>query len=144
LVQSQETERVIALTVPGAPRTKKTHNRIILVKSRGRKPRRVVMPSEQWEAWAKVATLGIAGQLRKLAVGICPLPDRAYNCAAIFYRDANRGDAVGFFQGLADVLERAGVVSNDKWIVSWDGSRLFVDRKNPRVELTLSEVDYAA
>lgn len=97
------------------------------------------MPSEQWEAWAQVATLGIAGQLRKITVR-CPLPDRAYNCAAIFYRDANRGDAVGYYQGLADVLEKAQVITDDKFITQWDGSRLLVDRENPRVELVLTEV----
>jgi hypothetical protein len=63
-----------------------------------------------------------------------------YNCAAIFYRDANRGDAVGYYQGLADVLEKAQVITNDKFITQWDGSRLLVDRENPRVELVLTEV----
>ncbi len=60
------------------------------------------------------------------------------NCAAIFYRDANRGDAVGYYQGLADALESAGVLSNDKWIMQWDGSRLAKDAKRPRIEVTLT------
>lgn len=60
------------------------------------------------------------------------------NCAAIFYRDANRGDAVGYYQWLADALESAGVLSNDKWIVQWDGSRLAKDAKRPRIEVTLT------
>jgi hypothetical protein len=129
----------LTLTIPGAPRTKKTHNRIILVKSRGRKARRVVLPSEVWETWANAVLPAIAMQTRRSPVP-CPLPDRPYNCAATFYRDANRGDAVGYYQGLADVLEKANVVTNDKWITQWDGSRLLVDRENPRVELVLTEV----
>lgn len=132
---------MITLTVPGAPRTKKTHNRIILVKRRGQRPRRIVMPSEAWENWAKVAVIRIAAVSAGMKAEYpFPLPDRAYNCAAIFYRDANRGDAVGYYQGLADVLERAKVVSNDKYITQWDGSRLLIDRENPRVELVITEV----
>lgn len=59
------------------------------------------------------------------------------NCAAIFYRDALRGDAVGYYQGLADALKSAGVLSDDKWIVQWDGSRLAKNTKRPRIEVTL-------
>lgn len=97
------------------------------------------MPSEAWESWASASLPQIAIQLRRNPVR-CPLPDRAYNCAAQFYRDANRGDAVGYYQGLADVLEKARVVTNDKYITQWDGSRLLIDRANPRVELVLTEV----
>lgn len=63
------------------------------------------------------------------------------NCAAIFYRDANRGDAVGYYQGLADALESAGVLSDDKWIMQWDGTRLAKDAKRPRIEVTLTALD---
>ena len=66
---------------------------------------------------------------------------RPVNCAALFYRDALRGDAVGFYQGLADVLEKAGIVENDKFIVSWDGSRLRKDAARPRVELVLTTTE---
>src|SRR3990167_9800113 len=49
------------------------------------------------------------------------------NCRALFYRDANRGDFIGYAQGLADLLEKRGVLTNDVCLVSWDGSRLLVD-----------------
>jgi hypothetical protein len=68
--------------------------------------------------------------------GHCPI-DYPVNCRALFYRDANRGDAVGLYQGLADVLEHGGVVTNDKYLVSWDGSRLLKDSARPRVEVEL-------
>jgi len=60
------------------------------------------------------------------------------NCAAIFYRDADRGDAVGYYQALADSLEAAGVVADDKWIKQWDGSRLAKDANRPRIEVVLT------
>jgi hypothetical protein len=62
------------------------------------------------------------------------------NCCAIFYRDADRGDAVGYYQGLADALEAAGVVADDKWIKQWDGSRLAKDAGRPRIEVTLTAI----
>ena len=64
----------------------------------------------------------------------------ALNCRATFYRHANVGDSVGFYQGLADVLESHGIVDNDRQLVSWDGSRLRKDQGYPRVVLTLEEV----
>jgi hypothetical protein len=65
----------------------------------------------------------------------------AVNCRAIFYRDAERGDAVGYYQALADALEEAGIVKNDRLIVSWDGSRLSKDAANPRIEVVLEGVE---
>lgn len=115
----------VTITIPGAPRTKKTHNRLVRAGGRYR-----VLPSATWSGWCERACFWLAR--------IAPLPDQPYNVAALFYRDARRGDAVGYYQGLADVLEAAGIVSNDKYLVAWDGSRLLVDRDNPRVVLTLT------
>lgn len=62
------------------------------------------------------------------------------NCRALVYRARNVGDAVGYHQAIGDALEAMGIVKNDKWIVSWDGSRLLKDVTNPRVEIELTEV----
>lgn len=110
----------------GPPRTKKTHNRVVF---RNGKPK--VLPSAAWCAW--LDALRETGQLPPPE----PLPDLPYQCRATFWRDADRGDLVGYQQGLADVLEGGGVISNDKWIQSWDGTRLLVDRACPRVEVEL-------
>lgn len=113
------------LIIYGAPRTKKNHGSVMV-----KAGRKVHIPSAPWMAWRDVAVM----QIPKSAT----LTDQAYNCRAIFYREANTGDAVGYYQGLADVLEEAGVVSNDRLIVAWDGSRLRKDARNPRVELELT------
>lgn len=109
-----------------APRTKKNSQRIM----RRRDGTPFVAPSAQAAAWA--------GNVY-LVPRPAPLPDRPWNCRALIYRDANRGDAVGYYQAIADLLEKVGVVSNDKWIVSWDGSRMRKDAANPRVEVTITE-----
>ena len=123
---------MITLVIPGSPRTKKNSGRI--VHAGGLR----LLPSKAWEQWAnQVSPMLRAWALRNRLQPI------AYpvNCAAIFYRDADRGDAVGFYQGLADVLEKAGIVENDKFIVSWDGSRLRKDAARPRVELALTPTE---
>lgn len=131
---------MIRLIISGPPRTKKTSNRLVMA---GGRPR--VLPSAAWSTWTKSARITVDGlpvswsgklsiETGKGLLGAVPL-----NCAALFYRDARRGDAVGFYQGLADLLEKRGIIPNDACLVSWDGSRLLLDRQNPRVELTLTE-----
>lgn len=66
------------------------------------------------------------------------LPPVPYNCQALIYRAALVGDTLGYEQAIADALEHFGVVPNDKWLETWDGSRPLVDRANPRVEVTLT------
>jgi hypothetical protein len=118
------------LTVHGAPRTKKNHGSVI---QRGK--RRFHIPSAAWTNWAATAPV----IYQSCGVPTPPVGVKV-NCRALFYRDAERGDAVGYYQGLADLLEKRGVVANDRLIVSWDGSRLLKDSANPRVELVLEEV----
>jgi hypothetical protein len=129
------------IVIYGAPRTKKTSNQLVQA---GARPR--VLPSKAWLAWYASAHIV---ELRESAAGwlfsVWPpkrgeLPDQPYNCCALFYREAAIGDAVGYYQGLADLLEKRGVIRNDKWIVQWDGSRLLKDAERPRVELTLTPV----
>ena len=132
----------ITFVLPVTPRTKK--NSRVHAKVSGRT---VPLPSDAYrtmeagiKAWTAPKSIRLADipwpvELRKLNLA------QPLNCAAIFYRDANRGDAVGYYQALADALESAGVLSDDKWIVQWDGSRLAKDAKRPRIEVTLTALD---
>ena len=119
-------------TVYSAPRTKK--NSSVLVRPGGGKLKPI--PSQAWRDWCRTAIISTTKDRRPTLF----LVDFDVNCKAIFYRDAKRGDAVGYYQGLADLLEKRGVITDDKYIVSWDGSRLDIDRKNPRVEVELESV----
>jgi hypothetical protein len=121
--------------VRGAPRTKKTSNQFVIAGNR-----RLMMPSKAWRQWCKAAPIYLQSAEALLPHTGQHLPEQAYNCRALFYRDADRGDAVGFYQGLADLLEKRGVLVNDRNITQWDGSRLLIDRLNPRVEVMLEAV----
>ncbi len=140
----------ITFVLPVTPRTKK--NSRVHARVRGRT---VPLPSDaycqmqaQITEWAHAS---LATSAKSLVLDWNLQASRAsalrlsqpLNCAAIFYRDALRGDAVGYYQGLADALESAGVLSDDKWITQWDGSRLRKDAKRSRIEVTLTALDGA-
>jgi len=119
----------ITFIIDGAPRTKKNHGRRI---KRG--TRTYTIPSEAYMVWNEYAVL----QLRQQFKGF-PITCNE-NCRALILRHATAGDAVGYYQAIADTLENAGVLVNDRQIVSWDGSRLDKDAMKPRVIVTLEAI----
>ncbi len=94
-----------------------------------------MLPSKQFEDWNKYAQLQLAS-FRASTDWRIPLRCNV-NCKALFYRDAERGDANGYYQALADALEEGGIVENDRQIVSWDGSRMLKDSIHPRIIVSL-------
>lgn len=120
----------ISFTITGPPRTKKNSEVLNL---RGPKPRK--MSSKAYQEWNASAQMQIA--LFRARNKQILTWDRQVNCKALFYRHADVGDAVGFYQALADALQEGGILVNDRQIVSWDGSRMLKDAENPRVELTI-------
>ena len=114
----------------GSPRTKKNHGRVI--KRGGRK---FHIQSEAYEAWNASAQSQLA-KVRSESNVPLPLAFQV-NCRALFLRDAERGDAVGYYQGLADALQEGRIIEDDRLVVSWDGSRILKDSANPRVIVSL-------
>ncbi len=121
------------LTIKGPPRTKKNHGR----RRYSRRKRMIVnIPSEAFEDFEARALPQLKIDWMRLARGK-PITVPC-NVAALFYRDALRGDAVGYYQALADVLQKAGVVKDDVLVEQWDGSRMMKDAERPRIELTIT------
>lgn len=124
------------ITIAATPRTKKTSNRVFFVGKRCPKCNRgelpLIKPSAAFEDFQAI----VVPALRKAWGG---RPSIAAPCrvAAVIYREALRGDLVGYLQALADLLQEAGVVADDKWITSWDGSRMDKSAERPRIELTI-------
>lgn len=129
---------LLMFTIVGAPRTKKTSNRIVRC---GKFPK--VLPSLAFVEWNKVAQLHLLNwktQMRQYE-HLQPFPvTTPVNCRALFYRDALRGDACNYYEAIADALQEAGIVHNDSLITQWDGSRMLLDRKNPRIEVELTAI----
>ena len=135
----------ISFVLPVTPRTKKNSRKHIKRRSKSGKVITVPLPSDAYSkmeaeivAWAN----DIPGNLLVgCVVCACELElAQPLNCAAIFYREKNIGDAVGYYQALADALESSGIVSDDKWITQWDGSRLAKDATRSRIEVTLTAI----
>ncbi len=144
---------MLRLVIPGAPRTKKTSNRIVRI-GRGENAFNKILPSEAYENWFKQSISLIVPPLRVWArQNRVDLPIRGQVWVeAIFYAEnANVGDLTGYEQGLADFLQSprmskktgtltrdgAGIIDDDKQIASWDGSRVRIDRLEPRIEVTI-------
>lgn len=123
-------------TILGPPRTKKNSQQIRINRRTGS---RFVAQSDTARAWEEMAVLQLATQFRKQsASGVAHASPK--NLKALFYRDRAVGDLGNFLSAACDALERAGVVVNDRLIGGFDGSRLLLDRENPRVELELTDL----
>ena len=63
---------------------------------------------------------------------------------AQYYMPNRQGwpDAIGLLQATADILEKAGVITNDRQIVKIANNRLIdgIDKENPRAEIELREL----
>lgn len=118
------------LTILGAPVTKSNHQRIL----RGRGGRPYVAQSAPYVSWEASALAQLRAQLGPPS----PATDVPVSLRATFYRERRTGDLGNFLKSLCDVVERAGIVENDRLIVSFDGSRLAHDKARPRVEFEVS------
>lgn len=111
----------------GPPRTKKNHQRIGRVHGRP-----VIFQARTAEAWEEIAVIQLGAVWKRRP----PLAHQV-SLRALVYREKDTGDLGNYLAAVCDALERAGIVANDKLIRSFDGSRLLIDRVNPRVELEL-------
>ena len=70
--------------------------------------------------------------------------EQKLNLKAIYYLPNRRGypDLAGLIQGTCDILEKGGIITDDKNIISFNGSKIAgIDKKNPRVEIELTVID---
>ena len=69
--------------------------------------------------------------------------DEPINLKAIFFRErAYKSDLVNYMQALCDALVKSGLLSDDNVNIvhSIDGSRVYTDKDNPRIEVTITKV----
>ena len=67
----------------------------------------------------------------------------AVNIKCIYYRgDRRKTDLVNLENGTLDLLVEAGILEDDnfKIVVSMDGSRVYYDKNNPRVEIYITTI----
>lgn len=119
------------LVILGRPATKKNSGQIVRV-GRFRKllPSKafIVYEGKALEQLKDYDTLHFTGSLQ-LTVRYY-LPDRRW-----------WPDLIGLLQGTSDILQKAGIYDDDKYIVSYDGSCIAgLDKENPRCEIEIKEL----
>ena len=119
------------IILTGDPRTKKNSQRIISAGGRV-----IPITSKAYADYRADCLTQIRGDLRKMI-------DYPVNVQAVYYmRTRRRVDLNNLLEATADILVDAGVLVDDNSdvIAAHDGSRVFYDKQNPRVEITITNL----
>lgn len=120
------------LTLYGDPRTKKNSARIL----RTRSGAPFVAPSKAYVDYETDC-------LRQIKRPHSPVSARV-NVRCVYYmKTARRVDLANLIEATTDILVKAGVLADDNSNIAaaHDGSRVEIDRENPRVEIEIEEMD---
>lgn len=118
----------------GAPRTKKNSQRIF--KGRGGQP--FLVPSAAYAQYEKDCLQQICPPRQPVTAAV--------NLKCVYYMpNRRRVDLVNLIEATCDILVKAGVLADDcaAVVAGHDGSRVLLDRKRPRVEITITEMEEA-
>lgn len=116
----------------GDPRTKKNSARIL----RSGAGRPFVAPSAAFEAYQESC-------LWQIKRPHSPISARV-NVRCVYYmKTARRVDLANLIEATCDILVKARVLEDDnsKIVAAHDGSRVEIDRKQPRVEIEIEEME---
>ena len=122
-------ELFMKFVIPIEPKTKKNSQQIIVVNGRP-----MIIPSKQYKEFEKAALWYIE------KIGI----DYPVNVKALFYmKTKRRVDLTNLLEALDDVLVKGGMLVDDNCNIvrSHDGSRVYYDKENPRIEVFIENVD---
>ena len=126
----------IEFTIPVMPRTKKNGGQIVM---RGKYP--VLLPSKAYLVFEK-SCLPYLKQVKDTA-GVINYP---VNVQCIFFTETKRKiDLPNLLNAIDDAMVKSGFLIDDNRdiIAAHDGSRVFHDKYNPRIEVILTELkDY--
>ena len=126
---------IFSYTLYGDPPSKKNSKQLIYNK-RTHKP--VIVGSKKFQRWYKQ----VIKQVKNDRVPKLHINDMV-NAKMLIYRKDRRGgpgDVNNFVQAPLDLLRDIGVIDDDNRdiVYSTDGSRLFYDKENPRIEIELA------
>lgn len=120
------------LTLYGEPRTKKNSARIL----RSGSGRPFVAPSAAFEAYQESC-------LWQIRTPHNPVSARV-NVRCVYYMATRRKvDLANLIEATCDILVTAGVLADDnsRIVAAHDGSRVDYDKKNPRAEIWIEEME---
>lgn len=126
----------IEFTIPVRPATKKNSGQIIQVRGRS-----ILIPSKQYKRFEKDC-LPYLYHVKDTA-GVINYP---VNVQCTFFTETKRKiDLPNLLNAIDDAMVKSGLIVDDNRdiIAAHDGSRVFHDKFNPRIEITITELkDY--
>ena len=127
----------LTFTLYGDPRTKKNSQRPITAESRKGKKYTMILPSAAYGDYEADCLRQITGNYRRHI-------DTPVNVEARYFMATRRQiDLTNLNEAIHDILVKAMVLMDDNRniIASTDGSRVFWDKTNPRVEITITDAE---
>jgi len=121
---------IAVLVITGQPATKKNSQLLRCVRG---KP--VVVQSKLYRQYEKSALLQLKDYKGPRFSGPVSVT------AKYWLKDNRRPDLNNLMAATADILEKSGIITNDRNIVSWDGSRIMGVSPNPRAEITIKALE---
>lgn len=127
---------MLKIIIPGRPCPKKNNPRVFCPRNcrGGRRP--IFMQSETYCDYEKLALKHL------LQYGNLEPFTGLINVQAHYYLPNQRWwpDLAGLIQATGDILQKAGIITNDRNIKRFDGSEIIgVDKDAPRTEITITE-----
>lgn len=122
----------LKITLCGQPITKKNSQQIIVVGGR-----RMIVPSRQYRKYEQECLLQLPEEVRQRI-------EIPVNMECKYYMPTRRKvDLCNLLGATCDILVAAGVLADDncKIVASHDGSAVYHDKQNPRVEITLTNYE---
>ncbi|MDU6902537.1 MAG: RusA family crossover junction endodeoxyribonuclease [Veillonella sp.] len=120
---------IIDIVFKGRPITKKNHGQIV---KNGNK--RGYIPSEAYSNYEDACLWQLAGKKLHIS-GIVVV-----ECKYYLPNKRSWPDLIGLLQATSDILTKAKVIDDDKWICSYGDSCIAgIDKENPRVEIRIMD-----
>ena len=124
---------MITFTIPLNPISKKNSQQIFTNRMTGRP---FITPSQQFKDYENAALWYIPKRFKI---------DYSVNVQCIFYMKTRRKvDLTNLLEAVDDIMVKAGLLADDNFTIiqSHDGSRVFVDKKNPRTEVCITKSEF--
>ena len=119
-------------TIPGRPYVKKNGAKVY-----GNK----YVTTKQYRAWEKNAALFINSVASMYPAAQLPFSGK-FRLKAVFYFEngSSEPDLSALYEGIQDLLQKLGIIENDKFIYSHDGSTKVIGTTQPRLEFFLFKI----
>jgi Holliday junction resolvase RusA-like endonuclease len=124
------------IIIPSNPITKKNHGRIVQKKFSSGKSIPIMLPSEAYSKYEKLCKEYIP-KIEK------PI-DYPINLKCTYYMETKRKcDITNLLQATCDILVKFKILEDDNYTIvsSVDGTQVFYDKENPRVEIEITKKD---